>query len=204
MFAKPVQHIAQALALVFTTVVAPVVVSVVVHDLNGDNAAKVPIEQTASRKEELLPTNDPVISSGATYAQTAQSLPSKRATNHVTIHPAALIPLRIQGTGRTPDEAFQQALRTALYKVVVAEFGADCWTQRGQAIFEAAWHNAAGIVRTWKTLDVTMARQSSGLLYHATAAIEVDRRSLLARLESIPAQETSSSSTLPSSSDRRP
>jgi hypothetical protein len=165
MFTKAAQHIAQALALVFTSVVAPVAVAIIVHDLKGDDAAKNPIEQSAAWKEELPRSSGPVPAPG-----------------HISIQPAVLISLKIQGTGRTADEALQQALRTALYEVVVTDFGASCWAQRGQAIFEEAWRNPGGIVRTWKTLAVTMASDQGAQQYHATAAIEVDRQTLLARL----------------------
>jgi hypothetical protein len=181
MFTKSAQHVAQAFALIFTSVVAPVAVQLIVRDLNGDESAKAPLEQPASQKTNLAGGGDCVVATATPPASPAPSPPPRKEPHHVIIHPDALIKVVVQGTGSTHDDALQQALRMALYKASVAEVGADCWCRRGHAIFEEAWHNTGGIIRTWKTLAVTTVWQSGGWVYLATAAVEVDRQALLAQ-----------------------
>lgn len=178
MFAKPAQCIAQTLTLVFTSVIAPVVVSVVVHNLTGDDATNVPNAHGASQKTDLPPTAGLAI----TAMSPGQSLPPNNVPSHSTMQPEAHLQVIVQGTGRTPDQALQHALRTALHTVIVGEFGTDCWNRYGQGIFDAAWRNTGRIIRTWKNLAMTMSREQGVPLYQARAAMEVDRESLLAHI----------------------
>jgi hypothetical protein len=138
MLAKTGQNVVQALALVFTTLVAPIAVNVIVHDLNGDESVPARIDPALARKEESPSSTDRVSAAPTNLAPPGQSPPPMKLPTSVTIQPDAHIQVIVQSTGRTPDEALQQALRVALYKTIVAEFGADAWTRSGQAIFEDA------------------------------------------------------------------
>jgi hypothetical protein len=177
MLAKSGQNLVRALALVFTTVVAPIAVNVVVHDLNGEESAPARTEPASPQKQESPVSHERPSIVPPAFAPSGQSASSKQPTA-VTIQPDALIHEVVQSTGHTPDEALQQALRIGLYKAIVAEFGADSWTRKGSAVFEDAWRNKGGIVRSWKTLAVTKEWKDGEERYHADVTIDLDRRAL--------------------------
>jgi hypothetical protein len=187
MLAKTGQNIVKFLALVFTTLVAPIAVNVVVHDLNGQENAPARTAPSLARKEEPTMSSNRGPAAATTLPPPGQSPPSMKPPAATTIHPDALIRVTVQSTGHIPDEALRQALRIALYKAIVAEFGADSWAQNGQAIFEDAWRNTGGIVQSWNTLAVTKEWKQGAALYHVDVTIALDRRALLTRLRAAPA-----------------
>jgi hypothetical protein len=187
MLAKTGQNIGKFLTLVFTTLVAPIAVNVVVQDLNGVEHAPARTAGTIARKEEPTTSSDRGPAASTTLPAPGQSPPPLKPLTSTTIHPDALIRVTVQGTGHTPDEALRQALRIALYKAIVAEFGEDAWARSGQAIFENAWRNIGGIVQSWKTLAVTKEWKQGAALYQVDVTIAVDRGALLTRLGAAPA-----------------
>ncbi len=174
MLIKTGQNVVQVLAVVFTTIVAPVAVNVIVHDLNGEENAPAHAGATIHKTEEAP--------GGSTRLTSPGQSPTVKGSNAVTVQPEPQIRAVVQSTGRTPDEALQQCLRIALYKAIVAEFGADAWARGGPAIFEDAWRNTGGIIRSWKTLAATKEMRPDGTLYRVEVAIEVDRPALTTRL----------------------
>jgi hypothetical protein len=183
MVVKRIQAVGQAIVVVFSSLVAPVAVQMIVRDLNGEETTPARHEQPSSPKVEALPAR--VVSPGLMPVPATTQLPSPVAP---TPPPPPALPLEsliqsvAQGTGRSPEEALQQAFRIALSRGLASQFDTGTWQRNGQAILDGALRNTSGIVRSWRALSASKEWKLVGSVFHAEVAMEIDRRVLLDRL----------------------
>jgi hypothetical protein len=91
----------------------------------------------------------------------------------------------VRGTGRTPDLAIQDALRTAVYRAVAAQVDGKTWARRGKVLAEEVWRNRGGLIRGWKELGASRGWGLKGAVHHKDLAVEVNRRALAERLQAV-------------------
>jgi hypothetical protein len=191
MVVKRIQAVGQAFVVVFSSLVAPVAVQLIIRDLNGEETTPVRHEQPVLPRVEPLPAR--VVTPGLTPAGPMAQLPAP-----VALAPPLQFPIEsfiqsvAQGTGRSPDEALQHAFRVALTRGLASQFDAGTWQRDGQVILDDALRNTSGIVRSWRELSASKEWKLVGSVYHVEVAMEIDRRALADRLRLalVPTAET--------------
>lgn len=151
MATKLVGPFTKVIATVFTSVVAPVLVAWVVHDLQGEEKPPWSAVTTATRQ---APKTAPV---------TVRVAPSVEAIGQ-----------RVIGVGRTPADAACNALRTAVERAVADQLDADTWARRGPALVEAVLQGN-DLVVSWRPQSMVRQRRVRGTLYHCEVAIGLSR-----------------------------
>ncbi len=148
---------AKIAAVVFTSVVAPVLVDVAIREEKAALEAKG--HTPAQREEPIRP-------------QPIAMAPPPVEVTEVIAH----------GCGATPEEALQDALRTALCRAIVAQVDADTWARRGPALFEGVARHGGEVIRSWKDLGAAKQWRLRGPLHHRDVAVEVNHQALVAHL----------------------
>jgi hypothetical protein len=153
MAAKGASCLGAVLSTVFTTLIAPIVVSIVTAEVKpGEGKAPAP--------------------GGA-----AEGRP--RVARDATAGSAQVI---AQGAGWSPEEATQDALRNALRSAAAGRFDADTWARQGPALFSALLRDTRGLVVCYQGLRSGSAVQQGRQYYYTTLAVDVAQRPLAERL----------------------
>ncbi|HEX4613724.1 MAG TPA: hypothetical protein VH092_36415 [Urbifossiella sp.] len=150
MFVKFVPVSWKVLAVLFTSIAAPLSVQQISGNLNPAPAS------------EVVFTEPP-----------AEPAP---ATLPATIRVVA------QGSGLTPDAAFQNALETAMQQAMMAEVSTSEWALHGRVYLALIRHNGNGLLRGWRELSSGSERHLTGRTYKSEVAIELDGEALRERL----------------------
>ncbi len=178
------RYFAKALAGVFTSVVAPMLVNLAVRDLSCDGPGPGRNGQARSPNDELrLPTPGPT--PARALGPRVKQPPSRSQTSSSAVQPSSLTQVCARGEGRTPDEALRDALRTALYQVCATQVDADTWSGNWRVLFEDVWANQSSILRSRQEVGSTWEWRLTGTLYHKEVAVEVDRQALVDRLHAV-------------------
>jgi len=164
--ARSVGVLAKVVAVVFTSVVAPVVVNVATRDLTGNEPPAAHEVRTSLPRDERTPPAPPV----------PAPPPAPAEVTEVIAH----------GAGGTPDEAVQDALRTALARAVAAHVDAETWARYGSALVERVAPHAGELIRSWKELTASRQWRWRGPLYHCEVAVALHRQALADRLRAVP------------------
>lgn len=150
-------------ATVFTTLVAPILVSLVVRDLTREDT------QNHQAGQEHSQQNAPQRPYGPEARAAAPS-------------PAAEKPEIVQavghGTGRTPEEALQDALRTALRAVADTCFAPRLASQQQAALVEVVLRGPQSPVLRWQDRGGSSSWKWGGRVYEREVAVAVDSRAL--------------------------
>jgi hypothetical protein len=88
----------------------------------------------------------------------------------------------VQGTGPTPDAAFQGALDAALKRCIAAELDSAEWAARGQTLLAALRHDGKGVLRGWRELSTGSERHFANKIYRSEVSVDVDVDALRERL----------------------
>jgi hypothetical protein len=159
-FAKLANSFGKLVAVLFTSVVAPILVNVVVKDLNGEEVT--PRAETAAVENVVVrPAPLPAVTEPA---------------------PASLQVI-VEGVGKNPDDAFRDALRTALSRASAAQVDAARWTRFGPALVEDVVRDRDRLVVAWRELSATKEWRLRGTLHHREIAVELNREALAERLQ---------------------
>ena len=160
----------KVVAVVFTSVVAPVLVHVAVRDSNGDEAP--PSRSAAARVSEdpSAGPRPPVVPTGFA-SQSPASAP-----------PVVTLQVIVQGAGKTPEEALRQALHTALDRAAAALVDAESWASNGAALRASLARDGGDLIRGWRDLGGRKEWKLRGTVYHREVAVDVNREALLTRL----------------------
>jgi hypothetical protein len=100
------------------------------------------------------------------------------------LQPVEIIQIIVQGVGRTPAEAFQDALRTAVRQALAAQVDATTWARSGPAIFDGVMRNCR-VILSWKEIKATKEWRLTGPWHHQEVAVTLDRRALVERLRAV-------------------
>ncbi len=155
MTAKLGGYLSKFFAVVFTTILAPVLVDLVVRDIHG-----------AGHKPDATP---PAV------AQPAPAPPSPSPS-------AEVVHIIVQGMGRTRAEALQNAFRTALLQAIADRNDASARADRNSDLVDAILRDGNGLIVSWKELGTKKEWRLKGSLYHREVAVTLDGRRLAERL----------------------
>lgn len=183
MITKAAGFLLKIIAVLFTSLVAPVLVHVIVQ--NGTTPASKPCfcDQKAAKQEEVAQSSHscavPLAPTNPVEQASLASPPPMQLTPEITR-------IVVQGVGRTPADASQNALRTAVQTALAAQVGPDTWTRSGQLLFEHILRNSEGIILGWKELRASREWKLRGTVHHAEVAVEVNMSLLAQRLRAVP------------------
>jgi hypothetical protein len=168
-------------AVLFTSLVAPVLVNMTVMDIKTDLFAFQHKEQPCFGNGSAPPDN-----SGRAmipHAKAAQSPPNAevKRTKPQTVEVTQII---VQGTGKSPKEAQQDALRNGLARAIAAQVGAEAWAKYGQSLLGKVSHDSAGLIRNWTVIGTSKELKLTGTFHHQEVAMEVDHHTLADRIRS--------------------
>lgn len=156
----------KAIATIFTSIVAPILVAWAVHDLQGEEKAPRPAARPALRDAAPEPAK-------------VEPAPPIAARNSLVA--AAAFEQRVTGVGRTPQDAARNALRTAVERAVAARLDADTWARRGPAIVEAVLRSN-GLIVSWRVQSTSRQWRVRGTFYSCDVSVGLSRAVLHARL----------------------
>lgn len=156
MFAKLSRTHWKLVAALFSGVIAPLGVRVVESALRGEPA-----------------TPSALVSASNYVAPAVELTPLPAATQVV-----------VQGTGPTADDAFHNAVDTAVRHAVAAQVDSATWKQHGPEFMQSVRRDGTGIIRGWRELSNTTERRLTGKVYRSEVAVEVDGEALRERLSS--------------------
>jgi hypothetical protein len=166
-------------AVLFTSLVAPVLVNMTVMDINPEHSA-------FQHKVQMYSGggSEPADASGRAmipHAEVGQSPPNAevKGTKPQTVEVTQII---VQGTGKTPKEALQDALRNGLARAIAAQVGAEAWAKYGQSLLGKVAHDSAGLIRSWTVIATSKELRLTGTLHRKEVAMEVDHHALADRL----------------------
>jgi hypothetical protein len=166
--AKTNDGLAKVIAVIFTSLIAPILVNVVVADLKGD----VSPHATAQVPSQSLPTKPPVAEPD--QASDSAGFPTGSAKEVVRIV--------VRSDGTTREEALQNALHAALCQALARMFDAASWQRVGPLPVEECWRDRAGLNRRCTELGRGTAMKDGRFLYQTEVAVEFCRQSLVERL----------------------
>lgn len=155
MFAKITRTHWKIVAALFSGVIAPLGVRIVEASFRGDSV------RTASHE-----------STSAYLAPPACEPPSNAGATQVVV----------QGTGPTAEEAFQNAIDSAVRHAVAAQVDAATWKLHGPMLLESVRRDGTGIVRGWRELSNAPERRLTGKVYHSEVSVELDTDALRERI----------------------
>lgn len=173
MVTKTAGYCGKILAAVFTSIVAPLVVHLVVQEI--------PIEEARSAREEL--TISPA--AGALRQSDPSGVvptPLDRIAE-VVPQPDEVVQVIACGAGQTPEAALRDALDTALRQVINDRIG----TRNVRAVTYNIWRGADGLILRWQELRTRKEWKLKGRMYHKEVAVEVNGRVLADRLMAVSA-----------------
>ncbi|HWG42818.1 MAG TPA: hypothetical protein VN688_08545 [Gemmataceae bacterium] len=188
MAAKVGGFMAKVVAVVFTSIVAPVLVNVAVQDIHGEDDKLDSSVQSSSFQDETprsyVPAI-PAIPSSTIGWQAPQLLTPTTPTTPSTPRSIEITSVIAHGVGRTPEEALQAAFRAALRRAIITQVDADAWTRQGAVLFESVWRDRSGLILSWKELKTKKEWHLRGSLHHEAVAVQFNYRALGERLRMI-------------------
>jgi hypothetical protein len=170
-------YLSKVLAVVFTSILAPVFVDLVVRDIHGEgnkpDAAPPSVQAEAPRPAaEVHPT---------VTVSRKEALPSPSPAPGVEV-----VHVIAEGMGRTPGEALQNAFRTALLQAIADQTDAGRRADGNSDLVDAILRDGGGLIVSWKELGTKKEWRLKGSLYHRQVAVTVDARRLAERLRAVP------------------
>jgi hypothetical protein len=160
-----ISSFAKVSAVIFSGVVAPIVVDVTLRDIRGEAAAA---------GKERAPSHR-TVSPGGRDTPVPPPAPAAQKMLEVT-------EVIAQGVGATPTEALQDALRTALHQALAARVDALTWARTGSALYEQVARHGGEVIHGWKELETSKQWRLRGTLHHCAVAVEINRHALAERL----------------------
>ncbi len=154
------------LAVVFTSIIAPVVVDMAVRDIHGEGTKPAAEARPSSLKEET---------------------PRSPSPSSAPLSPGEVVCVIAQGTGWTSEEAIRDALRTALLQALAARVDANTWSRQRQTLGENILQDSGRLILDWKELGSRKEWRLRGIRYHEEIAVRVNGRALAERLRVVQA-----------------
>ncbi|HTU90696.1 MAG TPA: hypothetical protein VMF69_11525 [Gemmataceae bacterium] len=154
-------------AVLFTSIVAPVLVNLVVRNTPEAVSSPAHNEQTVSGQVQ---TSSPAYSAVSSFVLSS------------TAQPMQIARVIVSGTGLTSEAALQDAVHTALRQALASLVDAEIWSRNNSILCADVLHDLDGILLGWKELGTRKERGPRGLFYHKEAAVEVNLTALADRL----------------------
>jgi hypothetical protein len=109
-------------------------------------------------------------------------------TNPATQTPPSEVRILAQGAGWTPEEARQQALRTAIRTTLSTMVAPETWAGEGERLTQAILSDSAGLVLSAQDLKASEGCQMGRKVYFRTLAVSLARPALAERLTRVAAR----------------
>lgn len=173
-------------AVLFTSIIAPVVVNLAVRDTPNEESRVVREERPALRQME---SSQPLYSflADRVLSQSAHLLfPQGQNASPTTVHPPRTVRIIAFGVGRSPETALQNALHSALRQALASQVDEETWARNGSALFAGIVRDNGSLIRGWTELGTRKEWKLSGLFYRKTATVEVNLTALAERLRPVP------------------
>jgi hypothetical protein len=167
----------KVVAVIFTSLVAPLLVNIAVMHLKAEGGTPPASERTMAQKER----NEHI--SGSSNAGEVLSI--SHAMQAPTSELSEMIRVIVKGSGRTPEEALQDGLRTSLSRAIAAQVGAETWAKYGPSLFGKVSRESAGIIRGWNEIGSSKEWKLRGIVHYKEVAVVVDRIALERRLRAV-------------------
>jgi hypothetical protein len=180
MAAKEAGYGVRVCAILFTSVVAPLVVNVVSQEIKDEGAAPVRVGQPASPPGESSRLG--YHAEGANPPAQPWQPPQPVPVISASLSPAAVTQVVARGVGRTPEDALRDALRAALCQAVAAQVDAGTWARDGQALCACVCREGGGLVLGFRDLGAGREWKLTGRWHHREVAVAVDVQAVNARL----------------------
>lgn len=169
------------LAVVFTSLVAPVLVNLATRE-TSDKINK------PDRDEQVafpLETSQPIYSSNSFHAPSpnGQSL-SQYHDAFAAPQPGQTVRIIVHGIGRTPDLSLQDALHSALRQASASIVDAASGATSCSTLCADILRDNGGLILGWQELGIRKEGGRKGVFYHLEAAVEVNLTALANRLRS--------------------
>lgn len=189
-------------AVVFTSIVAPVLVNLAVRE-TPDKASKPEWDEPVAVQQLETPPSTYSTSSFPTLSHNGQSL-SHYHDAFADSQPVQTVRIIVRGVGRTPELALQDALHRALRQASASMVDARSWARNCSALCAGILRDSDGLILGWQDLGVRKEWRGKELVYHNEAAVEVNLTALANRLRAIystdwsnPSQTTQYQPSLP-------
>jgi hypothetical protein len=171
-------------AVVFTSLVAPVLVNLAVRDVPDETGRP---EPASSRQREALGQNYPSLPDPTPFSHVEPQPPQQPPSTFPTASPS-LKTVRViaRGVGRTPEAALRDALYAALRQVMASQVDALTWSQKGPDLCAGVLWNGNGVLVSWRNLETRKHWSLKGMVYQEDVAVEVNLNALADRLRSDP------------------
>ena len=177
--AKVAGLLRKLIAVVFTTIVAPVLVTVIAGNWNdgapqADRGAQQATGQAQLRPSVILPAPllAPSKSSAVLYQLHSRPAPQLPEIAQVIVH----------GTGLTPQDALQNAFRTAIQEALAGQLDQDAWARNGPYLVERIFRQREGIILNWKESNTRKEWRLLGTLHHTDVTVGINLSLLMARV----------------------
>ena len=182
MATKEATSVGKVLGLLFTSVVAPILVHVALQDMKVEADDERRSETVAAKRQEPGKRGAP-----STPVACRASSPSQESSDASRSNPPPpeMRHVTTEGIGKTPEEGLRQAVRLAMTNAVSAELAGSGWTYRTTAIADLLMQEASSLIRIVQHLGTRKEWRLRGNLYHVQLALELNRSALLARLHAV-------------------
>lgn len=162
------------LAVIFTGIVAPLVVDVTTKILSDDEPPRVRRQPSSQGKEPPCRLPHPT----STLSTSRPDAPPPSVPTETT-------QVIAQGAGKTPEDALRGAVRAALAQALALEVDEAVWTNHGKALLEDALRNRAALIQGIRELRTSRRWKLTGTVYQHEIAMEIDRRVLRSRIRAL-------------------
>jgi hypothetical protein len=188
--AKGSSRIGTVVAVLFSSVVAPMIVKLVEPHLDGGESSRV--HRTVSPTPGAAPAR-PVAEASTervTHPVVRLEAPQPLEPPAPVVPALAVTRVIVRGSGKTPEEALQHALDAGVARAIAAHVYADTWARQGPSLCAGARRHQATVVRAWKDLGTKSERKLFGTVVHQEAAVDVDDAALDRHLRALLAEAT--------------
>lgn len=169
------------LAVIFTSIVAPVLVNLAVRD-TSDKATKPTRDEQAALRQLEAPQSTYPSDPSHTLSPNGRPLPPCQDALATASRPTRTVRIIVHGVGRTPEAALQDALHVALRQTLASLVDAETWTRNGSALCAGLLRDSSGLLLGWQDLGIRKEWGRKGLCYHSEAAVEVNLTAMAERL----------------------
>ncbi len=175
MAAKSTGYCGKILAAIFSSLVAPLLIQLVLKDI-PDEEIKSALGREVASFGSKAPRQTNLV--GSVLTPLAQRAWLVAPATEIVFGTAC-------GAGPSPEAALQDALRNALRQVITTRLDAYSRTRFDEVCSDKLWSDFGDIVLRWQEVGAKTEWGLRGLVHHKQVAIEVDGRALAERLTAL-------------------
>jgi len=163
------------LAVIFTGIVAPLLVDITTKIFRADDATPSRRKTPSQAKEHSYQDR----------RQTNGDGPGAATAIPVRNEPTEITQVIAQGVGKTPQDALRDAVRVALAQAIAATVNDAAWATHGVALLDDALRNTTSLIRSFRELRSSRRWRIGGNVYEQEVVVEIDSRCLRNRIRAL-------------------